>query len=78
MLNPKNVSNGEEQYEQFKRRRKMYVQYDYRDIDGELFSTVKPTLVACREARNEWLKSKERRANCVYNKGTVRGVGAGT
>lgn len=60
MLDPKNVGNGEEQYEQFRRGRKMYVQYDYRDTDGKLFSTVKPTLAACREARDEWLRSKER------------------
>ena len=61
MLDPKNLNNGKEQYEQFKRRRKTYVQYDYRDTDGELFSTVKPTLADCRAARDEWLKSKERR-----------------
>lgn len=64
MLDPKNVSNGEEQYERFERRigrkRKAFVQYDYRDTDGELFSTVKPTLVACRQARDEWLKNRER------------------
>ena len=66
MLNPKNIRAGEEQYEQFKRRdrriAKSYVQYDYRDVDGELFSTVKPTLDACRKAKDEWLKEKERRA----------------
>lgn len=65
MLDPKNLSNGEEQYEEFERRRglrkrKMYVQYDYRDTDGELFSIIKPTLDACRAARDEWLKNKER------------------
>lgn len=64
MLDPKNLSNGEEQYEEFKRRRglrerKALVQYDYRDTDGELFSTVKPTLDACRAARDEWLNSKK-------------------
>ncbi|MEZ3438656.1 MAG: DUF3873 domain-containing protein [Oscillospiraceae bacterium] len=59
MLDPKNLNNGEEQYERFKRRGKNYVQYDYRDTDGKLFSTVKPTLDECRTARNEWLKSRE-------------------
>ena len=65
MLNPKNIVAGEEQYEKFKsrdrRRGKSYVQYDYRDADGELFSTVKPTLDECRKERDEWLNSKERR-----------------
>lgn len=62
MLNPEKIENGEEQYESFERpyMRKTYVQYDYRDTDGELFSTVKPTLDACRAARDEWLKNKER------------------
>ena len=60
MLYPKNVRNGEEQYEEFERRRKIYVQYDYRDVDGKLFSTIKPTLDECRAARDEWLKNKER------------------
>lgn len=64
MLDPKNLSNGGEQYEKFKRRlssrkSKTFVQYDYRDTDGELFSTVKPTLDACRAARDEWLNSKK-------------------
>ena len=60
MLDPKNVRNGEEQYEEFERRRKIYVQYDYRDVDGKLFSTIKPTLDECRAARDECLKNKER------------------
>lgn len=60
MLYPKNLNNGEEQYETFERRHKEYFQYDFRDTDGELFSTVKPTLDACRAARDEWLKNKER------------------
>lgn len=60
MLDPKNIRNGEEQYEEFERRRKIYVQYDYRDVDGKLFSTIKPTLDECRATRDEWLKNKER------------------
>lgn len=66
MLDPKNIGNGEEQYEEFERRcrsreRKTFVQYDYRNTDGELFSTVKPTLDECRAARDEWLNSKRTR-----------------
>ncbi len=47
---------GQEQYETFKRNRKTYVQYDYRHPNGELFSCVRPTLEACRAARDEWEK----------------------
>jgi hypothetical protein len=32
-----------------------YVQYDYRTLDGELFSTTAPTLAAARARRDEWL-----------------------
>lgn len=50
---------GQEQYETFSRkvgaRTKKYVQYDYRHSNGKLFSCVKPTLEACREARDAWL-----------------------
>lgn len=53
---------GQEQYETFTRRvggkSKKYIQYDYRHTDGELFSTIKPTLDACRTARDEWLSKK--------------------
>ncbi|GHU55169.1 hypothetical protein AGMMS49975_16600 [Clostridia bacterium] len=58
MLDPKNLKPCEEQYEEFESgpsyRRKTYVQYDYRDKHGELFSIVKPTLESCRRARDIW------------------------
>ena len=54
---------GTEQYEKFSRKvcgkTKTYYQYDYRHTDGELFSCVKPTLDACRNARDEWVKRRE-------------------
>jgi len=54
--------NGQEQFEKFTRRVgrqiKKYVQYDYRHTDGELFSCVRPTLDACRAARDAWLAGK--------------------
>jgi hypothetical protein len=66
MLDPKNVSNGEEQHEYFKSQphlrrqaKKMYCQYDYRHTNGVLFSCVKPTLEACRQARDEWLNGQK-------------------
>lgn len=53
---------GQEQFENFTRevgrQVKRYVQYDYRHTDGELFSCVRPTLDACRAARDAWLGTK--------------------
>ncbi len=51
-------ATGQENYEQFVAgafRGKTYYQYDYRHTDGELFSTVCPTLDECREKRDKWL-----------------------
>jgi hypothetical protein len=51
---------GKEHFEPFTRRigRKVkeFIQYDYRHIDGQLFSCVKPTLKECVEARNKWIE----------------------
>lgn len=54
---------GEERSETFKNRGKKYVQYDYRDTDGELFSTVQKTLPQCRVARDKWLNAKHAKKN---------------
>jgi hypothetical protein len=47
---------GQEQYEFFNQkigqRTKVFCAYDYRHTDGELFSCVKPTLDACKVAKN--------------------------
>ncbi len=61
MLNPKNLAKGQEQHETFKSSitRKTAVQYDYRHTDGELFSCVKSTLQACRQAKENWISKKE-------------------
>ena len=60
MLNPKYLANGQEQYEAYVSNisRRTEVQYDYRHTNGELFSCVRPTLDACRKAKEEWLKKK--------------------
>ena len=54
---------GTEKYESFQmsigRKRRTFVQYDYRHTDGELFTCVKPTLDECRTARNKWLNAKQ-------------------
>ncbi|WP_289393264.1 DUF3873 domain-containing protein [uncultured Duncaniella sp.] len=53
---------GTEQYEVFYTgnctRRKKHYQYDYRHINGELFSCVCATLKECRQRRDEWLNKK--------------------
>lgn len=51
---------GQEQYQEYRSRvnKKVMVQYDYRDIDGQLFSVIRPTLSACRTERDAWLKTK--------------------
>jgi hypothetical protein len=60
MLDSRIIKNGEEQYEPFiATNKKMYIQYDYRNKKGELFSTVKKSLEECREARNYWIEKKE-------------------
>lgn len=53
---------GKENYETFRDRRtkKTFYQYDYRDGFGQLFTCVRPTLEACRAARDEWQKKQTR------------------
>ena len=52
---------GKENYTTFRfahRPKQTFYQYDYRHTDGELFSTVAPTLAECRTRRDEWLNNK--------------------
>jgi hypothetical protein len=52
---------GEENYTTFSpahRPGKLFYQYDYRHKDGELFSTVAPTLEQCRTIRDKWVQEK--------------------
>ena len=60
MLDPKNCKRGQEQYEYFysflAQGRK--VQYDYRALDGELFTTVTTDPESARAKRDAWLKIK--------------------
>ena len=41
-------------------KKQTFYQYDYRHLDGELFSTVAKTLDECRRRRDEWIVKKER------------------
>ena len=60
MLNPKNLKNGESQYEKFFSSVKKcdLFQYDYRAQNGELFSCVKKSLDDCMSARDIWMINK--------------------
>lgn len=49
---------GSENYENFMFNNKPYFQYDYRHTNGDLFSTIAPTLEKCREKRDNWLNQK--------------------
>ena len=53
------VEQGQEQYETFTykvgRKTKKAYQYDYRSVDGELFSCIKKTLEDCRAERDAWI-----------------------
>jgi len=61
MLDPLILKNGEEQFEEYfsKISKKILFQYDYRDIDGELFSCVVKTKEEAKEKRDEWLNEKK-------------------
>lgn len=52
---------GQEKYENFTSNvnRKRYVSYEFRADDGELFTCVKPTLEACRTARDKWIDERK-------------------
>ena len=56
-MKPNNLLKGQEQHETYYSEvlRKELVQYDYRHIDGDLFSCVAPTLEACIRKRDAWL-----------------------
>lgn len=58
-LTPRNLGNGQEQYETFTsrmlRKPSTYIQYDYRHTNGKLFSCVAKTLDDARARRDQWL-----------------------
>jgi len=48
---------GQENHEEFNFNGRDFVQYDYRHIDGKLFSCVAKSLDDARSSRDKWLKS---------------------
>lgn len=57
-LDPANLLPDNEQYQKFMYRGKINYQYDYRYIDGALFSTCAPSLKACRDRKDSWLSRR--------------------
>ena len=60
-LDPQNLEPGKEQFEQFYDRvmKRYRFQYDYRDMDGNLFSCVASNLELARHRKTIWLKDKQ-------------------
>ena len=60
MINPKDLSPGQEQFEKYQSRavNRQMVHYDYRHTDGQLFSCVAHTLLQARRKRDRWLEAK--------------------
>ena len=56
---------GTEKYESFQmsigRKRRTFVQYDYRHTDGDLFSCGEAHAGRVQRLRDEWIKAKEDR-----------------
>jgi hypothetical protein len=50
---------GEERYETFRRRGKRFFQYEYRTMEGELISCIKPTLTECRDYRDRIIYDRD-------------------
>jgi hypothetical protein len=56
---------GEERHEEFRwGDGRVSIQYDYRAPDGELYSTIGPTLEMCRAGRDRWLGGREGSGQC--------------
>ena len=59
MLNLKSLENGQERYRRFinmDHNNDIMVRYEYKSLDGRLFSTVKKSVEICKMFKYEWLK----------------------
>ena len=53
---------GQEMYEEYTDHRGICrIMYDYRDLDGSLFSCVASSLEECRKKRDEWMSKKTKK-----------------
>jgi len=59
MLDSSNLKLGEEQFEEFKRVGKNFIQYDYRHTNGELFSCIAISLEVARNEKIKWVKGQD-------------------
>jgi hypothetical protein len=59
VLDSRSIKSNEEQYAEYLDiDNKKFVQYDYRNSDGEFFSCVKKSVEECRIARDRWIEKK--------------------
>jgi hypothetical protein len=60
MNSPNFLEIGKEQFEKYYSRisKKYFFQYDYRHLDGELFSCVANDIEEARKKRNEWIDKR--------------------
>ena len=58
MINLNILPRRGEHIEYIHRQGKRYIKYYYRDIDGEIFSTMERNINACLFARNVWVNEK--------------------
>lgn len=56
MLDPNNLTPGNEEYEFFRTAtNKRFVEYNYRHSNGALFGTITPTLKRAQLRRDKWI-----------------------
>jgi len=75
MLEPKDLQNGQEQFEEHKNDQERGFQYIYRSDDGTLFSTSQETLRQCRFYRDAWLLSSEKFEEIIKLYGKIQSEG---
>jgi len=51
------IKNDEELIHYFNVNDKDFCQYHYRNLDGKLFTVIKPTLEQCRAERDTWVQN---------------------
>lgn len=60
MTNAKKLQKGCERFETLEKRRRRFYTYEYRAIDGTLFSCEAGSLDACRAKRDRWIHGSAR------------------
>jgi len=70
MSDPSLIKSGEEYYISYRSRitKNVLIQYDYRNLDGELFSCIANDVEEARQKKDEWLKKKTDKVEQVIEK----------